>query len=297
MPGVLAVSQRPHTFKGGRIQIQGEGAVYRTLDTATWDDPSVRGLSHEGKLLFVYLVTNRHTHVSGMYYLPDVLIVHETGLPQRRLDTLWHTLSGARLAYRDTQRDVVWVRSMLRHQGRGEKNAKSAAAHVLTLHKSPLIQDFLREYPHVRAERPDTVWDTLSDTPSEPRPQEQEQEQEKDQEQERKRTSSTDDARKFINLWNENRGTLPAVRVVSEDRIAQAKRCLRASEDWEAWTPAVKAFAADDFNKERRYGMETLARHCGKWLSLGAEDPRAGDETWQKALRAQAQWEKDYGTA
>ena len=119
--------------------------MYRTLDCGWSDDPKVRSLPRDGKLLFIYLISNRLSHVSGIYYLPDALVQHALGLPARALDTLWDTLSEAELVLRDTAREIVFVQSMMKIQGRGEKNFRAAAYHLATLHKSPLIKDFLVE--------------------------------------------------------------------------------------------------------------------------------------------------------
>ena len=124
--------------------------MYRTVETSTWDDDEVRNLCPNGKLLFVYLFTNRASHVSGIYYLPDVTIRYELGISDRVLDTLWDTLSRARLAWRDKQRQVVFVRSMLRYQGKGDKHLRSAAAQIRTVHKCSLIARFVTEYPEIR---------------------------------------------------------------------------------------------------------------------------------------------------
>lgn len=154
--------------------------MYRTVETGLWDDPDVRPLSPQAKLFFVYLFTNRHGHVSGIYYLLPVTAAAETGLQQRALDTLWHTLSSAGLAWFDRKCNVVFVRSMLRHQGRGEKNQRAAAAQLSTLHNSCLISTFLKEYPEVRPYVSDRVSDRVSGgyLPCTREEQEQEQEQE-----------------------------------------------------------------------------------------------------------------------
>src|SRR5688572_3122740 len=43
---------------------------FRTVQTHFWTDPDVRKLPPDSKLLLLYLITNPHTHVSGIYYLP-----------------------------------------------------------------------------------------------------------------------------------------------------------------------------------------------------------------------------------
>jgi len=135
--------------------------MYRTIETSFWTDPDIRQLPAEAKLLSLYLVTNPYTHVGGIYCIPDPMISLETGIPATSLDTLWHTLSSEKFAFRDPITSVVWVRTMFHHQGRGAKNIKAVANHLPSLHKSFLIKDFLAYYPEVAAVLDDRVSDTL----------------------------------------------------------------------------------------------------------------------------------------
>lgn len=131
--------------------------MYRTADTSIWDDPKVRALSKDGKLLFFYLFTNRLTHVSGIYVVPPPSIAHDTGLEMTQVTAAISELSTTMgqngeldpLVYWDGDRYVVWVVNMFKHQGRGEKNLRSAAAHLCNLHNTPLIELFIARYPEV----------------------------------------------------------------------------------------------------------------------------------------------------
>jgi len=125
----------------------------------------------EGRLLAGYLFTNPKSHVSGIYHLPEYVVLHETGIQRRTLDTLWDTLSGIGFSHRDATLEIVWVVRMLDHQGRGAKNATSAAKQLESLHGTWLIKPYLEEYPQVAAEcserillLSDTLSYTLSDT-------------------------------------------------------------------------------------------------------------------------------------
>jgi len=153
--------------------------VYRTIETAFWTDPRIVALKPDGKLLCLYLVTNPHAHVSGIYYLPDTIVSHETGLSASRVDTLWDTLSSAGFSRRDKKREVIWVLRMFFYQGRGSKNERAAAKHIQTLHKSSLVNDFLAAYPAVQrwfSDRVSIGYPKLDESGT----QEQEQEQEQD---------------------------------------------------------------------------------------------------------------------
>lgn len=152
--------------------------MFRTIETSIWDDPKVINLPPLGKLLFAYLITNRHSHLSGIYYLPDSLISTETGIQHKNLDTLWDTLSDSGLSWNDKKTHVVFVKNMFRYQGRGDKNLRAAANNIKTLHNSILINRFLESYPEIKRYGIDRV----SDTPSEFGVKNQEQEQKKNKE-------------------------------------------------------------------------------------------------------------------
>ena len=150
--------------------------MYRTVDTSTWTDPKVKSLSPPGKLLFLYLFTNQHSHVSGIYYLPPNTISLETGLSSKRVEQTLDTLYNLGLAGFDTQNSVIWVKNMFFYQGKGERNQIAAAKQLESLHNSHLIKEFLEHYPIVKGFISERVKQTL-DRVYEFGTQEQEQEQ------------------------------------------------------------------------------------------------------------------------
>lgn len=156
--------------------------MYRTIDASFWTDQKVRKLAPLDRLLFLYLITNPHTHVSGLYYLPEGMIQHETGLTKSQLGYGIDTLSKTRRALFDPPNELVWVVKMFRFQGKGLKNTLSAARHIENdLHNSFLVSEFLKAYPEVEPHVKNRVSHTLSEfgTPHSPFPiPEQEQEQE-----------------------------------------------------------------------------------------------------------------------
>lgn len=150
--------------------------MYRTVDAKFWHDAKIKKLRPEAKLLMLYLFTNPHTHLCGLYYLPLVMQCEETGLTRKALDTLWDTLSRQNLAWFHAETGTVFVKNMFRYQGRGTKNELSAVSQLQTLIDSPLVTEFVKVYQQFA----DRVSDRVSEfgTPE----QEQEQEQDKDQE-------------------------------------------------------------------------------------------------------------------
>jgi hypothetical protein len=125
--------------------------MYRTIDAAFWTDSKVRRLDVSGRLLFLYLITNPHTHVSGLYYLPQLIAQHETGMTAKQFKYTSDTLSSFGFCRFDRPNELVWVVKMFRFQGKGEKNTLSAARHLSQdVHNSFLINEFLEAYPEVK---------------------------------------------------------------------------------------------------------------------------------------------------
>lgn len=121
--------------------------MYRTVQAAFWTDPDVRPLTPDGKLMKLYLITNPHSHLSGIYYIPPSTIAEETGFKVPHIHTLLRTLLHVKV---DPTRMVVFVEKMLHYQARGEKAYRAAANQLTRLHNSPLIKDFIIGYPQVR---------------------------------------------------------------------------------------------------------------------------------------------------
>lgn len=159
--------------------------MYRTIESSFWSDPKVRSLSPHAKLLFLYLITNDRSHVSGIYYCPKEAICVELGIPYPKLAAVVSDLIQAKLVEHDENRSIFWVKKMFRYQGRGTKNISSAAKQLTTLHNSPLIKEFCKLYKYVKPPKNDALSDTLSEVE---RDCSQEQEQEQEQKKEQKNT-------------------------------------------------------------------------------------------------------------
>jgi hypothetical protein len=99
--------------------------MYRTIEISLWIKPPFRDLGWDGKGLFMYLCTNHHTHLSGIYYLALATAQGETGLPEERLRSAMDTLSNAGLVRRDAENEIVWVVDMLRQSGFGKNGPKT----------------------------------------------------------------------------------------------------------------------------------------------------------------------------
>ncbi len=138
--------------------------MYRTICTELWTDPEIKTLPVPIKLLFVYLITNPHTHLSGIYYCPQETILKETGLKLLPYRYGIDTLSQLEKAHADPHTETIFVVNMFAYQGQGPKNEISASKHLETLHDSCLIPRFLARYPQIPYRYP------IQDRPSVPDP-------------------------------------------------------------------------------------------------------------------------------
>src|SRR5262245_15638358 len=129
--------------------------MHRSLDTAIWTDPRLRGAPFEAKGLYAYLVTNQHAHICGLYYLPRVLMMHETALPADRLENRLGHLIDRTMIELDDPNDLVLVMDTLHLQGfKRELSDRLVPAILKQLHAfdfSPLVSTLLHHYQDWRA--------------------------------------------------------------------------------------------------------------------------------------------------
>jgi hypothetical protein len=124
--------------------------MYRTIDCNFWDDPKIRRLGNPmTAYVLIYLFGNRHTHVSGIYYLARPTMLHETQLSPRALDLALRDLISREFISIDEERNIVWVHKMLRRQckkGICDQHIKAVVKQLDTLDDSPLVSVFLSHY-------------------------------------------------------------------------------------------------------------------------------------------------------
>lgn len=114
---------------------------FRSIHTKMWRDSWFSELDAEGKLLWVYLITNGAASLTGIYYLSIKFAAFETGLGQERVQTLMaqFVLAG-KIEY---ENEVVWIRRMRRYQAANESSPKI----------KPRIEKDLSEIPDCKVKR------------------------------------------------------------------------------------------------------------------------------------------------
>jgi hypothetical protein len=122
------------------------------FDTECWADPWVQGKTPLGKLLFIYLWTNTHRNISGMYIITKESMAFETNLTREQIDDCLKELD-PKVKY-DPEHSVCWVvkhtrRQFLRGEGVTERQKKGIQKHALKLRWHPFFKEFMNEYPEI----------------------------------------------------------------------------------------------------------------------------------------------------
>lgn len=82
------------------------------INTKFWSDGFISDLNPLDRYLFLYLITNEHTNICGIYELPLKTIAFETGITPDMLTVMFERLSG-KIHYVD---GWVFTRNFIRHQ-------------------------------------------------------------------------------------------------------------------------------------------------------------------------------------
>ena len=120
--------------------------AYKAIHDTFWTDPKIKKLKPEIKLLHLYLITNHHSHYSGIYYLPLDIVSLETGMTKKAIKDNFYILIDREFIKYDYEMDIVWVVKMAKYQINGAKQVKGTANHLETLHNCLLIKEFLKLY-------------------------------------------------------------------------------------------------------------------------------------------------------
>lgn len=92
-------------------------AEFRSIHCKTWRDDWFSELPTDAKLLWLYLITNQSTSVSGIYQLPRKFIAFETGLEISRVSQILDIFkSDGKIDFDDS---VIWIKKMREYQSSG----------------------------------------------------------------------------------------------------------------------------------------------------------------------------------
>lgn len=150
----------------------------------------IKKLGLEAQLIALYLITNPHANMLGIYYLPLTLIAHETGLTLEGASKGLSRLCDARFCSYDDHLEYVWVHQMAFFQvdaplKPNDNRVKAINDSYHALPNLTFLKAFYDKYHEALCLEKARDYLCSMQAPSKSlRSQEQEQEQEQDQEQE-----------------------------------------------------------------------------------------------------------------
>lgn len=129
--------------------------AYKNVHDTFWNDPLVKTLESEVRYLYLYFITGRHSHYSGLYYLPMIYIKEDTALTDNEIKKGIAILQAKDRILYDEKTEMVFVKKMLKHQIKNAKpNVKQMGgiiSHFKSLHNTKLILEFFNYWNHLRS--------------------------------------------------------------------------------------------------------------------------------------------------
>lgn len=112
---------------------------------------AIKQLGVEAQLLALYLLTNPHANMIGVYYLPIAFIVHETSISKENVLTILQLLARINYCSYDEFSEYVWVHDMALEQigtqlKTNDNRVKGINALYHSLPKLPFLKDFFEAY-------------------------------------------------------------------------------------------------------------------------------------------------------
>jgi hypothetical protein len=128
--------------------------MYRSIETAMWDDPWFAELPPNAKLLFVYLITNRRATACGVFEIQRRALVFETGLSGDAVKEAIDALERKVTWWGDHQ--IIWVHNFYRRQRANTGPSFTVSAkNALANYPSDVQATVLAEYPELGETPPD----------------------------------------------------------------------------------------------------------------------------------------------
>lgn len=107
--------------------------VRRSINTKIWSDEWFESLDQKEKLLWIYLLTNSHTNMLGVYEISPKKISFETGLAVKDILKAFEGFERVRKGYYYNQKYVVLV-NWIKNQSMNDNMVTSASNLYDALH-------------------------------------------------------------------------------------------------------------------------------------------------------------------
>jgi hypothetical protein len=123
--------------------------MQRDIESTLWGRPDFRKLSPDARFLYVYLRTNHHTHLSGLYFIHIEDMMADTGMDKDQVIKALEELDQHRIAHYDPEVAYIWVLGFLRF--RSPKLDQAVVKHLNKyVPETPLVEAFLETFSHYK---------------------------------------------------------------------------------------------------------------------------------------------------
>jgi hypothetical protein len=127
---------------------------YATVSSQFWVNQqglAIRKLGTEAQTIALYLMTCPNSNILGVYYLPIVLVAHETSISFEKVSTILQDFCEIGFCCYDYEREYVWVIDMADEQIKGQIQSgdnpmKSIHEAYLALPDLPFLPQFFERY-------------------------------------------------------------------------------------------------------------------------------------------------------
>jgi len=107
--------------------------VYSKIDEAFWRDDKIPSLTDDAKLLFLYMLTNPHRNLLGLYLLPVPYGSYDLGWTEKRVESGMLELGKMEIVMRDKKWSIIYVPNYLKYNPLENRNQCIAGVRALNV--------------------------------------------------------------------------------------------------------------------------------------------------------------------
>ena len=124
-----------------------KNCFYRKINTSFWQDSKIsEQMNINERYVFLYLLTNPHTNLSGIYEITRKQICDETGFSKEELNKLMKRLISLKLIHYDEETSEVLITNWSRYNWTSSAQLLKGVENELIYVKSLKLYNILKEY-------------------------------------------------------------------------------------------------------------------------------------------------------
>jgi hypothetical protein len=234
-------------------------ARYRKIDTRIWNDAKFREMSERAQLVFLFALTHPNMTMLGAMRatIPGLAAEFGHDIPEKAFREAFREGLSKGMAKHDEKASLIWFPNFLKYNRPESPNVVKTWSEAFDMLPECAMKGQLFEQLKAFVEGMSKAFveafrQAFAEACAKAMPN---QEQEQEQEQERTALLLLSDDNKqprqrpdaFVAVWNENRGTLPRVIELSDDRRKKVQTRVLKGLTVERFTEAVKVCASTPF--------------------------------------------------